>query len=138
MPGTTLMHIGIAATELERSVRFGRDAIGPWDAGRFEDCQDLTDGYLNFRLFQHRGGDRPANVAGPAAYHHLGVRVDDLQAALRRFTELGFEIGWDDVDDPTPYDPVSPPTRSFRFEDPDGNVLDVTASDDQWPGIGLR
>src|SRR5262245_40819247 len=122
MPGTTLVHIGIAATDLERSVRFWRDAVGLREAGAVEDRYDLTDGFHNFRLFQYRGGDRPANVTGSAAYHHLGVKVDDLQAALRRFTELGFEIGCDDVDDPKPYDPASPPRRSFKVEDPDGNV----------------
>jgi hypothetical protein len=27
---------------------------------------------------------------------------------------------------------------AFKVEDPDGITVDVTASDDQWPGQGLR
>ncbi len=138
MARTTLVHIGIAATDLERSVRFWRDAVGLKQTEAMEDCYDLTDGYHNFRLFQHRLGERPANVNGLAAYHHLGVRVDDLEAAVRRFAEHGVAIAWDDVDNPKPHDPTAPPARSFKVEDPDGNVLDVTGDDSQWPGVGLR
>ena len=44
----------------------------------------------------------------------------------------------DGVDYPKPYDPSSPPTESFKVEDPDGIVVDVTARDDQWPGVESR
>lgn len=137
MAESTLVHVGIAATDLETSVRFWRDALGLRVAGTLHECYDLTDGHHNFRLFQHRGEARPPHVSGLAAYMHLGVKVADLAAAVRRFDEMGYAITWDGVDDPKPYDPSDPPAQSFKVEDPDGIVVDVTASDDQWPGVGL-
>jgi catechol 2,3-dioxygenase-like lactoylglutathione lyase family enzyme len=138
MAGTTLVHVGIAASDLERSVEFWRDALGLHVVGTMEECYDLSDGYHNFRLFQHRGGERPPHVTGLLAYLHLGVKVDDLSAAIARCTDLGFPIVCDGVDYPKPYDPSSPLTESFKVEDPDGIVVDVTASDDQWPGVAPR
>lgn len=137
MSGTTLVHIGIAATDLERSVAFWRDALGLRVVGTMEECYDLSDGYHNFRLFQHRGPERPPHVTGLLAYLHLGVKVDDLLTAIRRLEDGGYPIVCDGVDYPKPYDPASPPTESFKVEDPDGIVVDVTARDDQWPGVGL-
>ena len=137
MAQTTLVHVGIAASDLERSVTFWRDALGLPVVGTMEEAYDLSDGYHNFRLFQHRGGERPPHVTGLASYMHLGVKVADLTGAIRRFNDLGFAITWDGVDNPKPYDPSDPPSRSFKVEDPDGIIVDVTASDDQWPGVGL-
>jgi hypothetical protein len=36
------------------------------------------------------------------------------------------------------YNSNLPPDESFKVEDPDGIVVDVTASDDQWPGVQAR
>jgi catechol 2,3-dioxygenase-like lactoylglutathione lyase family enzyme len=135
--GTVLVHVGVRATDLERAVRFWRDALGLRVAATMEGCYDLTDGYHNFRVFQHRGPPRPPHVAGLLDYLHVGVRVPDLAEAACRCTELGFRIVWDDVAGGRPYDPATPPSQSFKVEDPDGIVVDVTASDDQWPGVGL-
>ena len=137
MAGTALVHVGVCVSDLERALRFWRDALGLRVAATMADCYDLTDGYHNFRVFQHRGPARPPHVSGLESYLHLGVKVDDLADAMRRCTELGFAITWDGVDDPKPYDPGSPPARSFKVEDPDGIVVDVTASGDQWPGVTL-
>ena len=70
-------------------------------------------------------------------YLHIGVRVDDLAAAAQRLTDLGFQIIWDGVSGGRAYDPSTPPSDSFKVEDPDGIVVDVTASRAQWPGVGL-
>ena len=135
MPGATLVHVGVCASDLERSTRFWRDALGLRVASTMDDCYDLTDGYHNFRIFQHRGPERPPHVSGLLAYLHIGVKVDDLAAAIRRCSELGCPIAFEGVDDPRPYDPGSPPARSFKVEDPDGIVVDVTVSEAQWPGV---
>ncbi len=55
-----------------------------------------------------------------------------------RFADLGFQIIWDGVDGGKPYDPSTPPSESFKVEDPDGIVVDVTASPDQWPGVSTN
>ena len=135
--GTVLAHVGVRATSLERTIRFWRDALGLRVAATMEGCYDLTDGRHNFRIFRHRGGPRPPHVSGMLDYLHVGVVVDDLAGAARRCTELGFRIIWDGVDGGKPYDPDDPPAQSFKVEDPDGIVVDVTGSRDQWPGVSL-
>jgi len=100
-------------------------------------CFDLTDGYHNFRVFQHSGAARPQHVSGLLDYLHVGVLVDDLAQAARHLEELGFQIIWDGVDGGRPYDPAHPPSESFKVADPDGIVVDVTASRSQWPSVGL-
>ena len=71
-------------------------------------------------------------------YLHIGVRVDNLQEAIARCLGAGVEIIWDGVDQGQPYDPQSPPAESFKVVDPDDIVVDVTASEDQWPGVRYR
>jgi len=138
MLGTTMVHVGVRASDLERSIRFWRDVLGLRVVAIMEGCYDLTDGYHNYRVFQHDGPPRPPHVSGMLDYLHIGVLVDDLSAALRRCIDAGYEIIWDGVDAGHPYDPSSPPARSFKVEDPDGIVVDISASDDQWLGVSLR
>ena len=135
--GTRLVHVGIRATDLERSVAFWRDVLGLRVAATMEGCYDLTDGRHNFRLFGNVGATRPPIVGGLLAYLHVGIMVDDLRAAIDRCTAAGVPIVWDGVDQGRPYDPASPPSKSFKVEDPDGIIVDVSASPDQWPGVVL-
>ena len=135
---STLVHVGVRATNLEKTVQFWRDALGLKVFSQMDGCYDLTDGYHNFRVFQHNGPDRPSHIGGTLDYLHIGVRVPNLREAAQRIDALGFQIIWDGVDGGKPYDPSSPPSKSFKVEDPDGIVVDVTASDDQWPGVQLE
>ena len=50
---TTLVHIGVRTTDLDKSIRFWRDALGLRVFSTMNGCYDLTDGYHNFRVFQH-------------------------------------------------------------------------------------
>ena len=134
---TTLVHVGVRASDLERTIRFWRDALGLRVAAEQQDCYDLTDGFHNFRIFQHSGPERPPHVRGMLDYLHIGIRVPDLHEAAARCLELGFEIVWEGLDGTQRYDPARPPAKAFKVEDPDGIVVDVTACDDQWPGVGL-
>lgn len=134
---STLVHIGVRATNLEETIRFWRDALGLEVFLTMDGCYDLTDGYHNFRVFQHNGPKRPPHVGGMLDYLHIGVRVPDLQEAAKRCEANGFTIISDGVGGET-YDPNSPPEEAFKVEDPDGIVVDVTASDDQWPGVQPR
>ena len=134
---STLVHIGVRATNLEETIRFWRDALGLKVFSTMDGCYDLTDGYHNFRVFQHSGPERPPHVGGMLDYLHIGVRVPDLQEAAKRCEANGFTIISDGVGGKAP-DPNSPPDESFKVEDPDGIVVDVTADDDQWPGVQPR
>ena len=133
-----LVHVGIRATDLERLVGFWRDVLGLRVAATLPGCYDLTDGWHNVRLFAHDGTARQPNVPGMLAYLHIGIMVDDLRAAIGRCLAAGVPIIWDGVDQGRPYDPASPPSQSFKVEDPDGIVVDVSATPDQWPGVVLR
>jgi hypothetical protein len=68
---------------------------------------------------------------------HVGVRVPDLAAALQGCLDLGLEITCDDIDNCQPFDPANPPKESFKVQDPDGIVVDITASKGQWLGVGV-
>jgi catechol 2,3-dioxygenase-like lactoylglutathione lyase family enzyme len=136
MHDTTLVHIGVAVSDLDCSLRFWRDALGLQVLEQRNGLVVLSDGLHNVTVFQYHG-DRPPHPAGHQSYLHVGVKVANLTAALARCTELGFAIICDDIDNCRPYDPANPPTQSFKVEDPDGIVVDVTASDDQWLGVGL-
>ena len=80
---STLVHVGVRATNLEETIRFWRDALGLKVFSTMDGCYDLTDGYHNFRVFQHNGPERPPHVGGMLDYLHIGVRVPDLQRKLR-------------------------------------------------------
>lgn len=137
MTRSTLIHVGVRTTNLDQSIRFWRDALGLKVVSATDDSYLLTDGYHNYTVFQHTGPDRPAHVSGMLDYLHIGVIVPDLQQALQRFWDMGFRDILDDVGDGQPYDPQNPPQHSFKVHDPDGIVVDVTASPQQWPGVTL-
>jgi len=134
---STLVHIGVRATNLESTLRFWRDALDLSVVGETATSCDLTDGRHNFRIFQHGGAARPDHVSGLLDYLHIGVQVPDLATSARRFQDLGFDIIWDGVDAGKPYDPATPPSESFKVEDPDGIVVDVSGRPDQWPGVTI-
>jgi catechol 2,3-dioxygenase-like lactoylglutathione lyase family enzyme len=135
MNSSTLVHVGICATSLEASIRFWRDALGLEVVAEAPGCVDLSDGLHNFRLFPHQGPERPPHVSGLASYLHIGVCVPDLAEAVRRCEALGFPVIWDGVDAGRPPVPGRLPSGSFKVADPDGIVVDITESDDQWPGV---
>ena len=81
---TTLVHVGVRASDIEATIRFWRDGLGlPVVADRGKSF-DLSDGHHNFRVFQHEGPERPGHVSGMLDYLHIGVRVPDLEAAAQR------------------------------------------------------
>lgn len=134
---SVFVHVGVRATDLKRTLEFWRDALGLQVVAEHPTHSDLTDGYHNFRIFQHGSAPREPHVRGMLDYLHIGVRVPDLAAAAERFKSMGFEIFWDGIDGGKPYDPATPPAESFKVEDPDGIAVDVTASPGQWPGVQL-
>ena len=134
---TKLAHVGVRASDLDASLAFWRGGLGLRVVAAHPGHSDLTDGIHNFRIFQHGGAERPHHVSGMLDYLHIGVQVDSLAETATRLSDLGFDIIWDGIDGGQPYDPASPPSESFKVEDPDGIVVDVTASPDQWPGATM-
>ncbi|MSP14138.1 MAG: VOC family protein [Chloroflexi bacterium] len=132
-----LVHVGVRATDIDKTIRFWRDGLGLEVVSQIAGNYDLTDGYHNFRVFQYRGAERATHISGMQDYLHIGVRVPYLVSAAQRFTELGYKIAWEGLNGAKPYDPTRPPSQAFKVEDPDGIIVDVTASDEQWPGVEL-
>ena len=135
---TVLVHIGVRATDLEKTIRFWRDGLGLPCVSSQENCYDLSDGHHNFRVFQHNGPSRPDHVSGMLDYLHIGVQVPDLAAAGQRLLDMGYEIFSDGLDGKLPIDVQQIEAGAFKVEDPDGITVDVTSSDDQWPGAVLK
>ncbi|MEE2833797.1 MAG: VOC family protein [Candidatus Latescibacterota bacterium] len=135
---TTLVHVGVRASDLEATIRFWRDGLGLPVFSQQENCYDLSDGFHNFRVFQHNGPARPAHVSGMLDYLHIGIRVPDLEVAAQRLLDMGYEIFSDGLSGKTPLSPDNLSEGAFKVEDPDGITIDVTSSDDQWPGAQLE
>ena len=134
---TVLVHIGVRATNLEKTIRFWRDGLGLQVVSTQESCFDLSDGHHNFRVFQHKGPERPEHIGGMLDYLHIGIRGPDLEEAARRLLDLGYEIFSDGLGGDVPLDVNNLKGKAFKVHDPDGITVDVTASSDQWPGAGL-
>jgi catechol 2,3-dioxygenase-like lactoylglutathione lyase family enzyme len=135
---TVLVHIGVRATNLDQTIRFWRDGLGLPCVSTQENCFDLSDGHHNFRVFQHNGPSRPKHVSGMLDYLHIGVRVPDLAAAGQRLLDMGYEIFSDGLGGKEPVEIQDITKGAFKVEDPDGITVDVTSSDDQWPGAVLK
>ena len=133
-----LVHIGVRATDLAKTIRFWRDGLGLPVVSTQENCFDLSDGHHNFRVFQHNGPERPEHVSGMLDYLHIGIRVADLEAAGQRLLDMGYEIFSDGLGGKEVVDPTNITEGAFKVEDPDGITVDVTARSDQWPGADLQ
>ena len=133
-----LVHIGVRATDLAKTIRFWRDGLGLPVVSTQENCFDLSDGHHNFRVFQHNGPERPEHVSGMLDYLHIGIRGSDLEAAGQRLLDMGYEIFSDGLGGKEVVDPTNITEGAFKVEDPDGITVDVTARSDQWPGAGLQ
>ena len=133
-----LVHVGVRASDLEATIRFWRDGLGIPVFAQRDNCFDLSDGYHNFRVFQHQGPERPPHVSGMLDYLHIGVRVADLREAADRLLGMGYEIFSDGLGGKIPLDVDHLEEGAFKVEDPDGITVDVTERDAQWPGAHLN
>ncbi len=132
MLNAVLVHIGVTTTDLGRSIRFWRDLLGLRIEEQRPGLVIMSDGLHNVTLIRRSGS---VDVDGESAPVHIGVRVDDLQAALQGCLDLGMEITCDDIDNCRPFDPANPPKESFKAQDRDGVLVDFTASKTQWLGV---
>jgi len=121
---SSLTHIAVCVTELQRSKRFYGGVLGlkeiprpafPFDGAWYE----LAD-RRQFHLIVH---DRPLTLRGTTAIDlrdgHLALGVDDFEGAVSHLTAAGIEcvVRPDNV---TPW-------KQVYFTDPDGNVIELNA-----------
>ena len=134
---TRLRHLAIRCRDMERAksfyqAAFSFDFIGYRPSGL---GLDLSDGTNNITLLQQPAEMERPEIEEGNEYIHFGVIVDDLHDCWRRCREWGAEISKGDVKDRTDIEQDQLPERSFKVLDPDGNVIDVTANNEEWRGV---
>ena len=103
---STLLHVGIRASNLERSIRFWRDGLGLKVAKqRVEIAMISRTAITTSPCFNIDGEERPAHLGGMLDYLHIGVGVPDVAAAAKRLREMGYEIFSDGLGGKEPLDP---------------------------------
>jgi YD repeat-containing protein len=120
MRATGLNHVSIHAPDLEESVRFYTEVFGMEKIPTYNfafPVQYLRLGDLQLHLFQ-REAEAPL-------YHHIGINVDDFEAAYKKAKELGIQ------DDSAFFSHIYElPDGSVQMyvRDPAGNLVEVN-----WP-----
>jgi glyoxylase I family protein len=140
MPIERLTHVGICVSDLERSLRFYRDALGCKEVGRLEMARGAADtlngmqGVRVHAIYLERDGWRLELIAfaepgwiGPQSPRpmnqlgltHLSLRVADLDAACAQIEAAGGGL--------LPETRVGRPgrTRAIMAHDPDGMRLEL-------------
>ena len=91
---TTLVHIGVRASDLETTIRFWRDGLGLPVFSQMENCHDLSVGTSSRRgqrrtlsvvWFDRQHYQRPARMRGSKSGKLSGGRPHRLLSALRRY-----------------------------------------------------
>jgi catechol 2,3-dioxygenase-like lactoylglutathione lyase family enzyme len=119
---TGFNHVSIHASDLKESVRFYVDVLGmePIPTYNFAfPVQYLRLGELQLHLFER---DSPA-----PAFHHIGINVDDFEAAYERANELGIlerESFFEDI-----YELPDGSVQMY-LRDPAGNLVEL-----DWPDV---
>ena len=106
-------HVAIQVADIEQSVKFYRDVLGLKPGWKLEeDWTILTCGKDDLALIKK----------GPDVHHppHFGLRVGSAEAVDRSYEELK-----DKVKITQGVRSHRDKSRSFYFEDPDGNQLEV-------------
>lgn len=133
-----LRHLALRCRDMETSRRFYETVIG-WKFVGYRasgEGLDLTDGVTNITLLQLPADcDRPTLEEG-SEYIHFGVMVEDLEACWYRCCQWGAEAS-KTVKGRIRLDPTLVPNRAYKIQDPDGNIIDVTAHKEEWRGVLL-
>ena len=120
MRATGINHVSIAARDLEESTRFYETVFGMERIATpvFETpVQWLRVGDLQLHLFLEENGTAPAR-------HHLGITIDDFDAAYRAISALASaEWGAELVELPSGQ-------VQLYFRDPAGNLIELN-----WPDV---
>ncbi len=133
-----LRHLALRCRDLEQSRRFYETVIG-WQFIGYRphgDALDLSDGTNNITLIQQPSAlSKRTPLDEGEEFIHFGVIVDELQQIWLRLHEWGASFSRENVKERNPIDPTVLPPQSFKVLDPDGNVVDITSSREEWRGV---
>jgi methylmalonyl-CoA/ethylmalonyl-CoA epimerase len=131
-----IKHIALASQAPEKTAAFFEEALGLQRVSRINSPLAegfyLTDGSINVAILKYRS-DEAADVPEGAKFvglHHIGFKVDDLDAAYARLDAAGADKR------PQMYPPS--PDRAFevKYRSPDGVLFDISHTG--WPGTSDR
>lgn len=136
---STLNHIAILVSNLERSKRFYKEALGleavfehPISGPQFEKVTGievfdvvfavLTDkkSGVNLEIAEFRNG----LIESPSVFNHIAFEVEDVDKLYHKFIEDGIETVSEPVTLSHPHPKING-KRFFYFYDPDGNIIEV-------------
>ena len=130
--GTSIGHVHLKVSDLERSVAFYRDKLGFELQARYgtEAAFMSAGGYhhhIGLNTWQSRGGSAPA--PGTTGLFHFAILFPD-RASLARAVARLIEVGW-------PIDGASDHgvSEAIYLSDPDGNGIElyVDRPKEEWP-----
>jgi catechol 2,3-dioxygenase-like lactoylglutathione lyase family enzyme len=123
-----IQHCALVVSDLERSRRFFRDALGLTEIARpanfafagawFQAGADEVHLILEDDTTMRAGASEPGPGLGVGLVTHLALEVDDLAAMLGRLHERGVEIGGGPM-------PRGDGVEQAFVLDPDGYVVEV-------------
>lgn len=135
-PNTTIGHVHLKVSDLERAITFYRDVLGFELQQRFgRQAAFLSAGgyhhHIGLNTWESAGGPPPA--PGTTGLYHLAILLPtrrDLAATFQRVVAHGVEI------DGAADHGVS---EAIYFRDPDGNGIEIYCDRprDQWPRDAL-
>ena len=74
---TTLVHVGVRASDLQATIRFWRDGLGLPVFSQRENCYDLSDGFHNYMWMLKRvGGSRSVVIFKLGSVTKTGTSVE--------------------------------------------------------------
>jgi catechol 2,3-dioxygenase-like lactoylglutathione lyase family enzyme len=113
-----LDHVSLNVTDRTRSIAWYRDVLGlPQLNQPTHDDEPVFLGHpgLQFGLFQAQR-QSPSRQPESSGLRHVAIVVDDLDVAQERLRSHGVEFRYEDHGN----------ALSVYFDDPDGNVLEIT------------
>lgn len=119
-----LLHTCIRVMDLEKSLKFYKEALGFRETKRMDFPEDeftlvyLTDetGNYEIELTYNYNPEKPYEIGN--GFSHIAVEVEDLEASRERHKEMGYEVT----------EIMGLPGRPLRFyfiTDPDGYQVEV-------------
>jgi len=119
IPMARIVHIALKVEDLEQATKFYEDVFGIYQTktghARGHTSRHMTDGNIDLALMVYDSEQEPeAQLSGPGpCIHHIGIEVEDREAAVKKITENGGVIFSDREE------------GALKFRSPDGTMAEI-------------